>query len=259
MPAITAQLYGDLMVVVTLTGFDPAHRVDVFREPPSSPREVVRGGVELYPGAGPYLLVDPAPELGRPLIYVAQRTTGGGSVALYSSAPVTVPDPGRHVLSDPYTGDAVLVDLIATPDDRTQSTPHTMLKPKGRKLPIALYDVRGGDEGEIVVYTRSAAETADLVELLDDGGPIVSRHPFDGCDVPGSEVLFLPAATRSRRSRSGDRLWPMPFVEVALPDPTLAKASTTLADLAAYVPTTLADIATQWPGTLLDIARDPLQ
>lgn len=258
MAAIAAQLYGDTtppMVVLSITGLVAGDVVDVWREPPNEPAGVVRGSGFTATSATAVLL-DTAPELGRPLVYVVQVTAAGG-VSQASAAPIVVPDPGRHVLSDPYTGASVLVDLIATPDDRTGDVPHSLLQVKGRAEPVPLYDVRGSDSGEVVFYARSRAEVLEVVDLLAEGGPLVSRHPYDGCDVAGSEVLFLPAVTRRRRSRAGDRTFTLPFHVVANPDPTRPAPLANLGALADYVPGTLADIADEW-ATLLDLALDPL-
>lgn len=257
--AVTAGLYGSdtpPRVLVTVTGLTGVERVDVWREPPGEPRSMVRGGIEVTPTGDTLLLVDPEPEVGRPLVYVAQ-TVDEGVVAQTSAAPITVPDPGRHILSNPLTGASVLVDLVATPDGRTNDVPGSALRPNGSPLAVVIHDVRGADEGEWVVHTRSRAESLDLVDLLADGGPIVSRHPNDGCDVVGREVGWIPRSARNRFNRLGARMWPLPFITVGMPYPTIPSPRPTLADLATYVPDTLADIAEAW-DTLLQLSQDDL-
>lgn len=262
--AIETDLYGSLnppAVVVTVSDLVDAavDILNVYREAPNTERKLVRGGYLYEPVSDALVIVDLEAEVGRPLIYVVEYWSGGQDLPFEESADaITVPDPGRHILSDSFTGVPVLVDLIATNDEREQTVPASVLRPIGRRRPIALYDVRGDDTGELVVYTRDLSEGRALLELLESGAPIVSRHPFDGCDVPGSEVLFFPTAVRARRSKAGDRTWTMPFVVVDTPDPRLAVSLVTLADLDTfYDGETLADIALDFP-TLVDIAQSDL-
>jgi hypothetical protein len=263
--AITATLYGSQTpqaVLVTVTGLSAADNVNVWREPPSSARRIVRGGLDLDDPPDTLLLVDVEPELGRPLIYVADYLPTGGSARVeVSAAPVTVPDldGGRHhVLSDPYSGDAVIVDVLYDDDERVQAGRLSIMQAQGSAYPIAVTDVRTVDTGNLSAFTRDRAETLQLVDLLSDGRPIVSRHSNDGCDIPAGEVLVILDASRSRRTRQGDRRWSLPFQVVDTPDPTLVLTLTTLADLAAvYTGLTLADLASDY-ATLLQLAQDDL-
>lgn len=259
MATITAELYGTATpraVLVTVQGLTGVDRVNVYREAPSTARQLVRGGIDVTPSGDALLLVDVEAELGRPLIYVAETYTGSTVAAQVSAAPVTVPDPGRHVLSNPLTGAAVLVDLVATPDERTQEARGSVLRPRGTARPVAITDVREDDTGALQVYTRDRAETAELVTLLASALPVVSRHPYDGCDVAGVEVLYVSTATRARRSRAGDRVWELAYAVTDSPAPTVPVALVSLQDLAtAYTGRTLADLAADH-ATLLDVARD---
>lgn len=259
MVAISAGLFGTTvpaLVQVAVTGLTGTSSVTVWAEPPSSPRRIVRGGYDLDPSTDALVLLDPLPELGRPIIYVVEYTSGGSRFQL-SSAPVTVPDPGSHVLSDPFTGRAVLVDVVADDDERKNEPRGSVLYPSGSPFGVALTDVREADSGQLNVYADASA-VAELVSLLSSGQPIVSRHPNDGCDQAAVEVLNVGAAARRRRSRAGDRVFSLPFQVVAQPDPRKALDVVTLADLAAwYEPTagTLSTLAADH-ATLLSVALD---
>jgi hypothetical protein len=263
--AITATLYGGQTpqaVLVTVTGLSAADSVNVWREPPSSARRIVRGGLDLDDPPDTLLLVDVEPELGRPLVYVAEYWPTGVAVPVeVSAAPVTVPDlPGgrHHVLSDPYSGDAVLVDVLYDDDERVQPARVSILQAQGQAYPVAITDVRTVDNGNLSAFTRDRTETLQLVELLADGRPIVSRHSNDGCDIPAGEVLVILDAGRSRRTRDGDRRWSLPFQVIDTPDPTLQLTLTTLQDLAdLYTGLTLTDLAGDY-ATLLQLAQDDL-
>lgn len=246
--AITAQLYGSTvpeLVQLAVTGLTGMTSVSVWAEPPSSPRRIVRGGYDVDPASDALVLVDPMPELGRPIVYVVEWTDAGVRHQL-SSTPVTVTDPGRHVLSDPYSGEAVLVDVIADADERTNDQQGSVLYPVGSPYGVAIVDGRDADAGQLNVYADPAS-VGELVELLATGAPVVSRHPNDGCDIPALEVLNVSQVSRRRRSRAGDRIVSLPFRVVAQPDPREAVASVTLAELADYYEPT---------GTLLDLSAD---
>lgn len=256
MVAIDAQLFGSStpqLVQIVVTGLVGTESVSVWAEPPSSERRVVRGGVDVDPTSDALVLVDPMPELGRPIIYVVEWTAGGVRSQL-SAEPVTVPDPGRHVLSDPFTGEAVLVDVVLDDDERTGELRGSTLYPVGSRYGVAILDGRTADVGTLTAYASSRVDAAALVELLDAPRPLVSRHPNDGCDIAALEVLSVGSATRRRRSRAGDRVFELPYQLAHQPDPTLALSVVTLADLAAYYEPagTLADLAAD-TATLLDI------
>lgn len=263
--AITAALYGSQTpqaVLITVTGLAAADSVNVWREPPSSARRVVRGGLDLDAPPGTLLLVDVEPELGRPLVYVAEYVPTGLTVPVeVSAAPVTVPDlPGdrHHVLSDPYSGDSVLVDVLYDDDERVQPARVAIMQAQGAAYPVAITDVRTVDNGNLSAFTRDRTETLELVALLANGRPVVSRHSNDGCDIPAGEVLVILDAGRSRRTRQGDRRWSLPFQVIDTPDPTLVLTLTTLSDLAAvYTGLTLTNLASDF-ATLLLLAQDDL-
>lgn len=255
--AITASLFGSStpqLVQIVVTGLTGATAVNVWAEPPAAPARIVRGGLDVDPTSDALVLTDPMPELGRPIIYVVEWTAGGVRQQL-SASPVTVPDPGRHVLSDPFTGEAVLVDVVLDDDERTNAWKGSTLWPVGSTKGVAIVDGRTADSGSLTVYAPNRADTAELVELLATGTPVVSRHPNDGCDIDALEVLSVGDVTRRRRSRMGDRVLVLPYSLAEQPDPTLVLAVVTLADLAAYYEPsgTLADLDAD-TTTLLDIA-----
>ena len=254
MVAITAELYGaqtPQLVQVTITGLTGADVVRVWAEPPAAPRRLIRGGIDVVPSGDVLILLDSMPELGRPIVYVVE-TVVGDTVTQTSAFPVTVPDPGRHVLSDPFTGESVLVDVIAGPDERTNVAVGSVLYPRGSSLGVALTGPARADSGALSVYSEAPSSVLGLVLT---GRPIVSRHPNDGCDQPAVEILAVGDVSRVRRDRAGRRVFTLPYVLVSQPDPTLALYLSTLGMIAETYPTpnTLADLAGDYL-TLLDIA-----
>lgn len=255
--AITAELIGaqdPQLVQVVVTGLTGATDVNVWAEPPNSPRRIIRGGLGVDPTSDALVLVDPIPELGRPLVYVVEWTASGTRSQL-SAAPVTVPDPGRHVLTDPYTGQSVLVDVLLTPDERVNELSGSTLYPVGSPVGVAITDLRRADSGQLEVLV-TAGSVAEFLEVTGSGRVLASRHPADGCDVAALEVINVRAVTRSRRTRAGDRVAVMPFDVVAQPDPSTPYQASTLGDVAAWYGTsgTLADLHADH-ASLLDVAR----
>jgi hypothetical protein len=213
---------------------------------------------ELRTATGTVLVHDTEAPVGRPLVYVAEVTRADGRVVQLSAPALVIPDPGRHVLSDPGSGRAVLVDAVADADPRTTELRASVLHPAGRARPVVLSDTRSSDTGTLTVYTRDLAETAELVDLLAAGTAVVSRPPATVTDLPAVEVLAVLGATRARRTRAGDRVWQLPFVVVDTPDPTLPVTLTTLSTLATYYATgTLSQLGQDFT-TLLGLARDDL-
>jgi hypothetical protein len=212
--------------------------------------------VEVVDVSGVVVVQDVEPPVGRPLVYVAEVTAADGTTRQVSAGTLTVPDPGRHVLSDPATGSGVLVDVVADEDTRTTELRASTLHPAGRARPVVLVDTRSSDVGVLTAYTRDAAETTALLALLAAGAPVTSRPTVATPDLPPVETLALTGVTRARRTRAGDRVWALPFVVVDPPDPTLPVTLVDLSDVAAYYTgATLATLAVDFPGTLLDVAR----
>lgn len=254
--SIAAQLAGSdvpPVVQVVVTGLTGATQVSVWAEAPNSPRRVVRGGLEQNPSSDALVLVDTMPELGQPIIYVVEYLAAGVRQQL-SASPVTVPDPGRHVLSDPFTGAAVLVDVLADEDERANAQRGSVLYPIGASQGVAVIDGREADAGTLTVYA-DAVTSKQLQSLLAPGVPIASRHPAHGCDLPAVEILNVSEAARRRRSRAGDRIHSLAFRVVSQPDPREPVALATLGELNDYYAPagTLADLAAEF-STLLDIA-----
>lgn len=255
MVAITAELYGSStpqLVQIVVTGLVGVSRLNVRAETTGSDRPV-RGGVDVVPTSDALVLLDPIPELGRPIIYAVEYVDAANPAGVIVSAPaLTVPDPGRHVLSDVYSGRSVLVDVLLDADERTNVARGDVFVPRSSSTAVARWDVRTPDSGVLRVYT---ADVDELVDVLRSGAPFGSRHPNDGCDQAAVEVLWSPDVSRRRVNRAGNRIFELPYSVVAMPDPQLALTVTTLGDIADYYPTgTLADLAADH-ATLLDIAR----
>lgn len=259
---ITAEIWGagtPRAVLVTVTGLVGVTSFNLYRQAAGEAQERLRGGYSVTPTGNAYVVADVTPPLGRPIIYTVETFAGGNPVgAQVSAAPVTVPDvPGFHVLSNPVTGDSVLVQLVADDDARTNDISASTFHPSGRSDAVVVYDVRQDDAGQLTLYTPSRQAALALVDLLASGAPLASRHPNDGCDVAAVEYLWFGATGRKRRTRPGDRLHTLPFVTVANPDPDITPNLVSLRDIANYYGPAgnLRDIAGGAGGTLLDIAR----
>lgn len=236
---------------IAVTGLVAGDVVAVWREWDGH-SELVRGAYGATSLSTAMVLGDISVPFGIEVTYRAQ--VGGEQV----TDTITVPEvDGGHVLSDPLTGEYVLVrQLVAGGDDRGNEFRGSVLRPAGRDKPVAIYDVRSADAGSWLMQTRTAEATAALKALLAAGGPLVHRPGSPGLlDFPATEVIQPLSVTRSLLGVDG-RTWSIPYEVVDEPDPDLAVSLSTLQDLAdAYDTLTLDDLATDFAGlTLLDVA-----
>lgn len=91
--------------------------------------------------------------------------------------------------------------------------------PGRRRKVVVSADVRSGDEGEIVFITESREERARLLELLDDGSPLLVRLP-PALQYPPLWWLAFGSLSTEALERSGRvpvRKLTVPFIEVDRP------------------------------------------
>ncbi len=260
MTTITAGLVGvddPPLVQVIVSGVPAGSKLDVWRDD-SLGSTLVRGEQGTVPLAGIRIMLDGEAPMGRVLSYRAEETTAAGVVTSTVSNLIVYADPGRHAFTNPYSGESVLVDMPSADDRRNTDLQGSVLRIVGRRSPIPLSDVRGGEAGTLTVITRTAEETRRLGDLLAAGHPLVSRHrPIS--DHPPVEFLTFLTVDKARRwpeadNYAGGRILEMQYVVVDPPDPRLGIVMATLQDIAgAYNGLTLTDLSGDF-ATLLDLA-----
>lgn len=182
------------------------------------------------------------------------RLVGGSDERLsYAQAIITVPDPGRHVITDPLDADSVYVDVVPSDDDRGNAYNGALVSVHNRRRSSSFSEIRSGDTGTAYWYTRNRAETDALRALLDRNTPLLSRHNNDGADEAAIECLTPLDYTRSRRwgvdrvAWNWDRLFTVAYAEADPPDPDTPTSAFTWADVAAaYAGRTWAEFTADW-------------
>lgn len=109
----------------------------------------------------------------------------------------------------------------------------------GRRLPVALTEVRGSRRYSLTLATMTAAERAAL-ELFFSFGDVVLFQPPAGCDLPGPLYAAVGDVTVTRGGNghaSLRRYFVLPLVEVAAPDASIVGATITYAGAASTWPT----------------------
>lgn len=140
-----------------------------------------------------------------------QTQTGTVTAAL---AQVWLKSPTRPFLNRPVT----VVDF----GDVTSPARGGVLEVVGRRLPVAVTEVRGSRRYDLVLRAVDRAE-ADAIELFLSFGDVVYVQVPAACSVPRSMYAFVgdSAARRAARHDSPVRYVSLPLTEVDAPDPTI--------------------------------------
>lgn len=256
---ITADRFGDVperpTVILTVTGLTAGQTVDIYRQTPNETYWPVRGAVARVATTDALSVPDTLPSLGVLNTYVVAVN------GVYASAASITLDwtEGHHVINDLVTGEGVICEVIYDEDARTQEPRYSSLTPVGANYPVVIYDRRSADSGTYQIYTPSRTDSNALASLLANGNPMALRSVPQALDIASLEIFYPLSVTRSRFTRQGARMWSVPFLEIALPDPRKEIVLSTLADIANVLASAhnhladLADISSM--PTLLDISR----
>lgn len=125
---------------------------------------------------------------------------------------------------------------------------------RGRRLPVAVNEVRGSRRMEVTLLALTTAEV-DALELFLSYGDTVLFQPPAGSPVPGPMYARVGDVTRTKggRHREERRYYVLPLIEVDAPDPLLVGYTATYGGLASAFGT-YADLAAALP-TYLDVAE----
>lgn len=100
----------------------------------------------------------------------------------------------------------------------------------GRRLPVALTEVRGSGRYELTITTQTLDE-ARAVDLFLSFGDVIYLQVPAGCVVPGNLYAAVGDVTKTRRGRHDTqrRYFSLPLIEVAAPDASIAGVTITWA------------------------------
>ncbi len=245
------------LIQVTVAAVPATSSLTVYRVLDGVETQLRAGQIALVPG-GAKLLRDAEYPMGATVFYRAEVYDAANVRTLYDTATMVTPDAGRHILTDPFSGQSTPVDLLADFSQRSNAFQGSVLRPTVRRNPIVLADLRSSDAGTLPILTQGVY-TAELEDMLASGYPLVSRHPNDACDTPAVEIFAFLDVNRSRRVDVGgskDREWSLDFVVVDTPDPRQPITAVTYQDIATYYTgKTYANLAADHTS-YLDIAQD---
>ncbi|MFJ9740808.1 hypothetical protein [Streptomyces sp. NPDC101166] len=220
-----AERDADGYVTLTLRELTVDQLVTIYRVSSDGTRTRVRGPSGLYDQdviTSDLLIVeDHEAPLETPVSYYVELYTAAGVLAsTRSSATVTVDldDVNLCWLKDPGNPQRNMQVMVKRPPDWADPIEQTVHKIRNRQNAVILSDSRGGQEGELVVWTRSDTERKDLRRLLSSGNVLLWQvAPGMGEDDvyvnvgPVARPRISPLATEEWRE------WTLPLTEADMP------------------------------------------
>lgn len=158
------------------------------------------------------VLSDVAAPINIPVTYTV--TEGGASA---TSAAVTV-DYGRRYVLQSLSGDmSVAFDMVRNNAPRQIAPRQSAFVIPGRSRPVVVYDIAGGESGELLVDTEDT-RTATLKAMLLSGAPLLLRTDGAVLDLDPAEFLSFTGVSSSLIGMSRRR-WALGFQVLDDPEP----------------------------------------
>jgi hypothetical protein len=257
----------DAYVTLTLRELPVDYLITVYRVTTDGTRTPVRGPTGLYDKdvitSDLLIIEDHEAPLEQVLYYYIEVYTAAGILAYTrSSATVTLDhdDPNYAWLKDPGTPQRNLKVMVKQAPDWADPIDQTAHRVRGRQNAVVLSDVRGGQQGDLVVFTQSDEERKALRWLLKDGNVLLwqSAPGMGEDDVyvnvgPVARPRVSPLATEEWRE------WTLPLTEADRPVTTGVNGSAdrTWQDVLSGFATWQAvlDAYPTWEAVLLDQRR----
>lgn len=215
----------DAYITLTLRELPVGDTVTVWRVGADGSRTLVRGTsglIDAETTVSDVLVVeDYEAPLGVPVSYYAEtKNSSGVASSTRSSATVTLTagDINYCWLKDPGQPQRNLQLMVAAPPAWKRAIQQAAYRVRGRRNPVIHSDVRGGLEGDLVVWTQTDAEFAALNQLLDSGNVLLWQV------TPGvheSDIYVSVGETPMPRAvpRADEewREWTLPLTQVDMP------------------------------------------
>jgi hypothetical protein len=166
-------------VTVTLRELDIASTITVWRVLADGSRTLVRGASGLINGAAllsdVLVIEDYEAPIGVPVYYYSETRIGAASTGSRTSDTVTLTAGDLNLcwIKDPGNPGRNLQVMVKVPPAWKQPIQQAAYRVRGRANAVIHSDVRGGDEGDLVVYTRSDDEAAGLGWVLSSGSVLL--------------------------------------------------------------------------------------
>lgn len=211
-------------VTVTLRELNTASTITVWRVTPDGNRTLVRGVGGLISGtiltSDVLVIEDYEAPLGVAVYYYAETKTGTVVTGTRTTDTVTLTPGDLNLcwLKDPGNPQRNLQVMVKAPPAWSAPIPQAAYKVRGRSNVVTHSDVRGGLEGDLVVWTRSDAEAAGLKWILSSGNVLLWQvtpgvHETD-MYVSVAQVGLPRAVPRADEEW---REWTLPLTQADMP------------------------------------------
>jgi hypothetical protein len=215
----------DAYITVTLRELTADQTITVWRVAENGDRTLVRGANGLIEDevlvSDVLVIEDYEAPLGRPLHYYAEARNSGGVVTATRASSTISLDPGDVQygwLKDPGNPQRNCRVMIARAPDWQRPISQAEHRVRARRNSVVYSDVRGGLEGDLVVYTLTDDEREQLNWLLDSGNVLL----WQVAPGMGEDDMYV-AVGQSSAPRSGGvateeiRTWTLPLKQVDNP------------------------------------------
>ncbi|WP_109000762.1 hypothetical protein [Streptomyces rishiriensis] len=212
-------------VTLTLRELTVDYLITVYRVTADGTRTPVRGPTGLYdqdPITSDLLVIeDHEAPLDVPVYYYVEVYSPAGVLTYTrSSATITldVDDANFAWLKDPGNPQRNMQVLVKAAPDWADPIEQAVHRVRGRQNAVVLSDVRGGQEGSLVVWTRSDEERKALRWLLSSGNTLLwQAAPGMGEDDVYVNVAAVARPRVSAVATEEWREWTLPLTEADMP------------------------------------------
>ncbi|MGK5729731.1 hypothetical protein [Streptomyces sp. URMC 124] len=226
LPLTTVEGHDDTAsITLTLRELTAGQYITIYRIGPDGSRTLVRGPSGLIS-----LMVIPSDlmvieDYEAPLgvevsYYIEIRATLTSTAGTRASDGVTLTAGDENLcwIKDPGQPQRNAMFMVVSPPAWKRPITQSAYRVRGRRNPVVLSDVRGGLEGDLVVWTRTDEETAALNWLLDSGNTLLWQvvpgvHETDLYVTVGE--VGLPRVVD--RADEEWRQWTLPLTQVDMP------------------------------------------
>jgi hypothetical protein len=215
----------DAYTTLTLRELTVDGLITIYRVTPDGTRTLIRGGSGLIDRdviTSDLLIVeDHEAPLAVPVYYHVEVYTAAGVLSYTrSSTPVTLDhaDPNYAWLKDPGNPQRNMQLMVERPPDWSDPIEQAVHKIRGRQNTVVLSDSRGGQQGDLVIYTQSDEERKALRRLLKDGTTLLWQSaPGMGEDDVYVNVGPVARPRISALATEEWREWTLPLTEADMP------------------------------------------
>lgn len=211
-------------ITVTLRELSTAGTITVWRVTPDGNRTLVRGEHGLLDAAtltsDVLVIEDYEAPLGLAVYYYSETKTGTTVTGTRTTSTVTLTpgDLNECWLKDPGNPQRNMQVMVKSPPAWSRPIQQAGYRVRGRTNTVTRSDVRGGLEGDLVIWTRSDAETDALTWLLSSGNDLLWQV-VPGVHESDMYVSVGPVGLPRAAPRADEewREWTLPLTQADMP------------------------------------------